>query len=60
MQPETQPAQVSAGLLPTMRGMLDDVMQEHLSVLRQDIQNAHLDMVKQFQIQQVRYCGFVG
>jgi hypothetical protein len=36
------------------------VMQEHLSVLRQDIQNAHLDMVKQFQIQQVRYCGFVG
>lgn len=40
---------ISSNLL---QNVLEDALQQHISILRQDIQNIHLDVIKQFQLQQ--------
>lgn len=40
---------ISSNLL---QNVLEDALQQYISILRQDIQNIHLDVIKQFQLQQ--------
>ena len=58
------PRSIGSKELPTsssssLRDMVEDIMIEHNSEVRSDIQNVHVELLRQFQLQIVRFFKFV-
>ena len=57
--PEPREAQGNAFQTEFVRNLIEDALDDFREEVRRDVMNLHLEMIKQFQLQQVKFCLFV-